>query len=737
MPLAILAALSVVVASQDFRGDEITSDAVLPILATEIGDQSLIESEAIEPPCNSLGIEEGLAEVVNLDFRVSKSKDWEVNLSKIFASPTGWIDPSRKKNFEFEGFVTYESGTTCSLAGQIRVTGDYMDHVGFSDGRLVSSLYVRLEQGNVAGLVRFKLFLPKTRNGDSEILAAEFFRQVGFISPRTALVETEVNGAQALRLIQEAPAKELLEFNQRREGPIIEGDGLFLDLAASTMPDLEPLIGVKVINDNWGRSSLEAQEISLDAALAFSRPIPLSGNTENISLSEFVVLSHVLGVEHGLGARNAVFYFNPITQLREPIYYDGFDGAFDMGSELWMSRTHQDLNVSDELVDLVKRRLREFDFHAWISSAVALGATVDESRQRRLRENFLNWEGSLVPSALGIEYSLRESQSFALVNGFLATRFDASNRKFYACSESSNGACVDIDEADGYASIFGGHELDTGELLTFLGGFGSESSTFSPERIGIYDLPLGLTGFATGRGFEANYDPSSHLLSLRLTDHDTRILLSGSPSPGLEISMSAQLEEKPETPTAITETRFERNLLTGCLTLYEFVADRTTVRAQGGFCEDSINILSSRGSFDLVQIDDAMADALDLDFSNTSIAQLFVSDAGNDCSDFSAGDYVVVLARLNNCADKAISVGEGATLTSKDVQVWGASIVLAGKDSSSTHVNNLQASQSEICVLTYRKKQEFGGAEVQVLDSFQCEGSLVSQLGSMIEAPTR
>ena len=52
-------------------------------------------------------------------------------------------------------------------------------------------------------------------------------------------------------------------------------------------------------------------------------------------------------------------------------------------------------------------------------------------------------------------------------------------------------------------------------------------------------------------------------------------------------------------------------------------------------CEDSVNIKNSFGNIERVEISNSQYDALDLDFSQISINELFVDNAKNDCLDFS------------------------------------------------------------------------------------------------------
>ena len=81
-----------------------------------------------------------------------------------------------------------------------------------------------MKNGNIFNSVKFKLLIPHTRNYHNEILGILVTKELGFITPDTFEVFTEINGVKSIMLFQEKSEKELLEKNKRREGPIFEGD---------------------------------------------------------------------------------------------------------------------------------------------------------------------------------------------------------------------------------------------------------------------------------------------------------------------------------------------------------------------------------------------------------------------------------------------------------------------------------------------------------------------------------
>ena len=165
--------------------------------------------------------------------------------------------------------------------------------------------------------------------------------------------------------------------------------------------------------------------------------------------------------------------------------------------------------------------------------------------------------------------------------------------------------------------------------------------------------------------------------------------------------------------------RFNNTGLTGCLNVYKAKIFRTSFNINKGGCEDSINIISSKGEDVSIYINNAFSDAVDLDFSEIAIKRLNVMSAGNDCFDVSGGNYFINKALLEKCNDKAISVGERSTLEVDQVAINKSTIGLVSKDMSVVKVSNLFSSEVSSCGEAYQKKQEFGGA-ILVIQKSNC-----------------
>ncbi len=160
--------------------------------------------------------------------------------------------------------------------------------------------------------------------------------------------------------------------------------------------------------------------------------------------------------------------------------------------------------------------------------------------------------------------------------------------------------------------------------------------------------------------------------------------------------------------------RFDENLLTGCITFLDIELDGIDIDISNSLCEDAVNFLRVFGNINKVSIKNSLSDAIDADFSSLEFKEIVISNAGNDCLDFSGGRYEIISASLNDCKDKAISAGEKSTLFVNNLVVNDATIGIAAKDSSIVTVNKSSFNEVNLCLSAYKKKQEFWGGEIKV-----------------------
>ena len=215
------------------------------------------------------------------------------------------------------------------------------------------------------------------------------------MAPRTEIVDVKINGQKLRMLFQEKISKELLEYNKRREGPILEGDEKYMMKFISKVKNNPGInwaeifrlsdLGTKIqlskqTNSNWSIRNETFTKIAIDSLkkLNFIYLVYLNSyhdkknnysflhyNLHNTllaqnnvkNLKKLNIYNNILiaaSGEHGLYVHNRKFYWNPIENYFEPIYYDG---EFDL--EKKVKKLHFPLSLEyaesvNTTIDLIK-----------------------------------------------------------------------------------------------------------------------------------------------------------------------------------------------------------------------------------------------------------------------------------------------------------------------------------------------------------------------------------------------
>ena len=197
------------------------------------------------------------------------------------------------------------------------------------------------------------------------IIQTQLLRNFGYLAPRSLKVNAKINKAESVMLFQEKASKELLEFNNRREGPILESDEKYFWKSLKNIPDNQlsnwsagvvPLLNksakymlAKLTNANLIVKNEIFKEISYDSLsklnliyLYYANRFQ-DGNINNYNYSEYDLDNTLLGLfdkknieklniynlllqstnsYHGLASNNRKFYWNSFDSYFEPINYD-------------------------------------------------------------------------------------------------------------------------------------------------------------------------------------------------------------------------------------------------------------------------------------------------------------------------------------------------------------------------------------------------------------------------------
>ncbi len=705
--------------------------------------------------------------IKKIEIDINNYRGWTVNNIRIITSNKRFIPNNLKKNFNASVKVIYEDNFFCILQGRVRHSGDAKDHIAFKDNSIIQSLDVTLKYGNILGITRFKLFKPDVRGVlEDVIIQTQILRNFGYLSPRSIKVNTRINETESVMLFQEKAAKELLEFNNRREGPILEADQKFFFELVKDIPDnnlsnwsvgtpklrnkSSKVMLSKLTNANLINRGKVHKQISLDAInklnliyLYWSNRFQDEKNNyyffdydldntllslfkkENIiKLETYNLFMQSTNSHHALSASNRKFYWNSIENYFEPIVYDANpDIDRDFSTTTTSIIRFPVSKFYEDSIKELNKKLSNIDLEVLHNQIKSLGLDFSKNSLKekiiKIRKNLNvineNYEKNKKTEVISHNnYKYKEN----ILNKFYEN-LEEINPKTYLVKQNNE----ELLKCEIYLKNCEFYNFNEEDLVLLLEGE-LESKKANYQYIGN-DLDLKNLNESNNYFSKKFLDTTIFYekgISIEV-DQEKRILIINQESIG---SRAYLFEGNLENATVIfngigapKENILPKNYpinfkgLTGCLSLINLKLSKVTLSASRSNCEDAINFINSKGDIKKLDIKDSYSDALDIDFSELDINEIEILNAKNDCADFSYGNYKLSYLNLLNCGDKAVSIGETSNVEIKEINVNKAKYGIATKDSSILNLKNASLNRTDTCLAAYNKKQEFSGGFIQ------------------------
>ena len=682
-----------------------------------------------------------------IDIKIPKSSAYNKNILKIYSSNKNSIASNLKKRFYAKVIVHYSFGI-CKYKARIRQHGNQKDHISLThNGKVVRSLDVHLKTGNIMGIVNFKLLLPKTRRGKNEILAALILKKSGFISPETFDVVTEVNNVKSKMLFQEKSEKELLEKNFKRESAIFEGDqSLLWSYKNYKNFELEPLSLAKMVNNKWFLKGPVSQKISLSAFsklqlsyLNYANNIEKNiyslidpNKDKNEIFPNFYFTLLAMNGFHALRPHNRKYYYNPFSTYFEPIYYDGMIKFDDLNQNPFRHNLDKilsiafkkplDSNFLNKLILIAKsKNLKEEFFKRieydyvdkeifyeksilhYLSNINKLNEIIKDNVN--LFENEKNFSKKLeiyqsFQQKKKISQEIVSSIKFIDENYFV--RFKSGNVK--ELNEKKISKLLSKNIIDKKRAVL----LSVDNQIEDINNYSRIVKNFNGE-------------IKTSKGVRINVFKNDKTIEFIQSNKDDWILIDNAKISNWNIKLIGIPNDKDTSNE--NNQNFNEYGLTGCLTFYNSNFFNVNFEIENGKCEDSLNIISSTGQINDIIVKNAYKDAVDIDFSNITIINSKIINSGNDCLDFSAGNYFLKKVNVRRCGDKGVSIGEKSNINIDELNVGFSKIGISSKDFSKTKLQTAKIIDTELCAEVKHKKQEFGGAYM-IIYRLNCDAKL-------------
>lgn len=710
--------------------------------------EKFVSEDIIDPYCSGLNYEtqyfDEYQKLTSLKIEIPKSGDWYKNLVSAYYDgsqyPDGYILDKYKNQFEanvIADFTDYE----CIFKASLRISGDWKDHIQIDE--VLSSMDVKLLEGNIFGITKFKLLIPYTRYSDNEILVTTVLEQLGIITPRTFYVEVDVNGlSKAQFIFQEKASKELIEYYKFREGPILEANEEHFWKTSTGLPfreNGEIFINSKVNNLYWSRRNKTNEFISLVAVEKLNKSLytstkPYTLNYFEISqkpkeLFNFHTLLLALDASHGLGNHNRKYFYNRITDEFFPIYYDGNSQLLDRQTNFAQYNLDFDKETleyfNQSAVELQKYfRSEKFSFNKYSEFLKNKGMNINQEKFITLKNKILHnlkyietTSFDRINSASVAKNKYYEGERYKFIKNrveeyssidFDLIFFNREKKELFSCNNYLNN-CKLMDLENNFENIFARDLEIKSEDFHIMGLTNNFESDYL--NLTIFENKFLNVLYSGSPKIEIDQER----IYIKINNLEDKVLIKDSRIVNKEIIIESD-SFYPQNNLI----RYNKNLLTGCITFYNVIFDDVNINTSKQSCEDALNIMNSSGQLNEINIRDSLFDGFDIDFSNLIINNINVLNSGNDCLDISNSSTSIESLKLNICNDKAISIGEVSQVEMKEVQITNSKTAISVKDSSQSIVENLSANNVEYCYTLYRKKQEFGPSKL-IIQNLNCD----------------
>ena len=225
---------------------------------------------------------------------------------------------------------------------KLRLKGDYPDHLEGDKW----SLRVKVKNADtIWGMKNFSIQDPRRSGWTKEWLMHQWLAYEGLIGLRYDFVDVVINGESfGVYALEESFGKELLEHNQRREGPILKFDESQLIRDSVTMEDeeiirLQPEIfntaGILRFNTSkvFESDALKKQFFTARSLLSDLRAgkKELSEVVDVERAARLFAMMNIIGSGHALRWKNIRFYYSPVSSRIELIAYNAYTHTSSLG----------------------------------------------------------------------------------------------------------------------------------------------------------------------------------------------------------------------------------------------------------------------------------------------------------------------------------------------------------------------------------------------------------------------
>jgi hypothetical protein len=646
---------------------------------------------------------------------------------------------------------------TCSYQASYRLTGDYSDHNDLA----LSSIKVKIKDGSLGGIQKFKLFVPDTRNGKSEVFSTYLFRQLGFLSPRTAIIDVKLNGSRLVtRIFQEDLDEGFLEHNKMQGSFIFGGHE---EHGLSNTFSVPVIRNEKLIDNNndgilaesilyqltriYLKTSLASiQSSALSSSGIDSDPDPVVNpdyfpkrSREDIQL--FTMLSTAMSGKTGISKDDSRFAYDTFSEKLRPIYYDGHIPDYTPileGNQLgfpWEIKLENKRKLVNRLMNLNSTIVAH--------DLLALGAKYSSNEIEKKIKTIIHNINGQYSTLVGNPRMTNHINIMQLLPIWIDGNNQEQQLFLIKLGDNSYQRCViKINTQDVCTEIYINHEpIGLSRLLV-----SQELGTINKgleDAIFIDASPVQNRGNTLVKRIQSSKLPGvefivSQNVLLKILKENRTIQISRNYSAdsygdsqvhvrgGSMEGWIILVEPNTLGYQSIDMKKSTSQYLSGCLTFSDVNLSKVSIKIDQSNCEDAIHFFRVTATQVKGDVRQSRSDSIDSDFSAIEFSSLTINGAGNDCIDLSAGKYNIRTASISDCSDKGISAGENSSVNVQQLFIDRAGIGVAAKDSSDVRVGRYLINDTAFCFAAYQKKTNYFGGTLN-LGNGECTESRISR----------
>ncbi|MCH2022978.1 MAG: right-handed parallel beta-helix repeat-containing protein [Saprospiraceae bacterium] len=276
-----------------------------------------------------------------------------------------------EKDSWVKGAIYPKDGNTEKIGVSLRLKGDWLDHL---EGNKWSFRIKTQPDKSWKRIKTFSVQNPKTRGYLKEWVLHKFFNKEDILTPRYEFINLVCNNKNwGLYVYEEHFTKQLLEFNLRKEGPILKfsethfwESKIHASKEGATPDSIPSTISYNILpfsESKTAASPILSAYYKTAQNLMFEYQYGLKSAKDIFDLdilAKYYAIVDITGGHHGIIWHNQRFYYNPVTSKLEPIGFDGYGNVADSWLKTSFIGENQCTKFGDK--EWHKKLFSDFDF---------------------------------------------------------------------------------------------------------------------------------------------------------------------------------------------------------------------------------------------------------------------------------------------------------------------------------------------------------------------------------------